>query len=53
MSFNIFSTGSLITDVEKTLLEDDMYDIEKSLESYNAKSHEKLNVGKTIFKVVV
>ena len=32
---------------------DDMYDIEKSLESYNAKSHEKLNVGKTIFKVVV
>ena len=31
----------------------DMYDIEKSLESYNAKSHEKLNVGKTIFKVVV
>lgn len=28
MSFNIFSTGSLITDVEKTLLEDDMYDIE-------------------------
>ena len=32
---------------------DDMYDIEKSLESYNAKSHDKLNVGKTIFKVVV
>ena len=32
---------------------DDMYDIEKSLESYNAKSHEKLNAGKTIFKVVV
>ena len=32
---------------------DDMYDIEKSLESYNAKSHDKLTVGKTIFKVVV
>jgi hypothetical protein len=28
MSFNIFSTGSLITDVEKVILEDDMVDIE-------------------------
>ena len=32
---------------------DDMYDIEKSLESYNAKSHDKINKGTTIFKVVV
>ena len=32
---------------------DDTYDIEKSLESYNAKSHDKLNQGTTIFKVVV
>ena len=32
---------------------DDMYDIEQSLESYNAKSHDKLNQGTTIFKVVV
>ena len=29
------------------------YDIEKSLESYNAKSSDKLNQGTTIFKVVV
>ena len=28
MSFNIFSTGSLITDVEKVILEDDMVDIQ-------------------------
>ncbi len=33
--------------------DDDMYNIEKSLESYNAKSHDKLNKGTTIFKVVV
>jgi predicted phosphodiesterase len=32
---------------------DDMYDIDKSLESYNAKSHDKINKGTTIFKVVV
>ena len=29
------------------------YDIDKSLESYNAKSHDKINQGTTIFKVVV
>ena len=33
--------------------DDDMYDIEKSLEAYNAKSHNKVNQGTTIFKVVV
>ena len=33
--------------------DNDMYNIEKSLESYNAKSHDKLNQGTTIFKVVV
>ena len=33
--------------------DDDMYDIDKSLEAYNAKSHNKLNQGTTIFKVVV
>ena len=32
---------------------DDMYDIQASLEAYNAKSTEKLNKGTTIFKVVV
>ena len=31
----------------------DGYDIESSLESYNAKSHDKLKQGTTIFKVVV
>ena len=29
------------------------YDIDESLESYNAKSHDKINQGTTIFKVVV
>ena len=29
------------------------YDIEKSLEAYNAKSSDKLSKGTTIFKVVV
>tara|TARA_Y100000401_G_C8320707_1_gene225102 strand:- start:1099 stop:2292 length:1194 start_codon:yes stop_codon:yes gene_type:complete len=29
------------------------YDIESSLEAYNAKSHDKINTGTTIFKVVV
>ena len=29
------------------------YDIEQSLESYNAKSNNKINKGTTIFKVVV
>ena len=33
--------------------DDDMYDIDKSLEAYNAKSHDKVNTGTTIFKVVV
>ena len=33
--------------------EDDMYNIDKSLEAYNAKSHDKVNQGTTIFKVVV
>ena len=33
--------------------DDDMYDIDKSLEAYNAKSHNKVNQGTTIFKVVV
>ena len=33
--------------------DDDMYNIDKSLEAYNAKSHNKLNQGTTIFKVVV
>ena len=33
--------------------DDDMYKIDKSLEAYNAKSHNKLNKGTTIFKVVV
>ena len=33
--------------------EDGMYNIDKSLEAYNAKSHNKLNQGTTIFKVVV
>ena len=33
--------------------DEDMYDINKSLESYNAKSHDKVNSGTTIFKVVV
>ena len=33
--------------------DDDMYDIDKSLEAYNAKSHNKVNKGTTIFKVVV
>ena len=32
---------------------DDMYDIDDSLSAYNAKSHDKLNKGTTIFKVVV
>ena len=32
---------------------DDMYDIQASLEAYNAKSTEKLNKGTTVFKVVV
>ena len=31
----------------------DMYNIDKSLEAYNAKSHNKLNQGTTIFKVIV
>ncbi len=29
MSFNIFSTGSIITDTEKALLEDDMVNIDE------------------------
>ena len=33
--------------------DNDMYDIDKSLESYNAKSHDKVSKGTTIFKVVV
>ena len=33
--------------------DDDMYDIDKSLEAYNAKSHDKVSTGTTIFKVVV
>ena len=33
--------------------DDDMYDIDESLEAYNAKSHDKVNQGTTIFKVVV
>ena len=33
--------------------ENDMYNIDKSLEAYNAKSHDKVNQGTTIFKVVV
>ena len=33
--------------------DDDMYNIDKSLEAYNAKSHSKLNKGTTIFKVIV
>ena len=33
--------------------DDDLYNIDKSLEAYNAKSHDKLNQGTTIFKVVV
>ena len=32
---------------------DDMYDIDESLEAYNAKSHDKVNTATTIFKVVV
>ena len=31
----------------------DGYDIQASLEAYNAKSTEKLNKGTTVFKVVV
>ena len=31
----------------------DGYNIESSLEAYNAKSHAKVNTGTTIFKVVV
>ena len=33
--------------------DDDMYDIDSSLESYNAKSLGKVNQGTTIFKVIV
>mgnify|MGYP003653306030 FL=1 len=33
--------------------DDDMYKIDKSLEAYNAKSHDKISSGTTIFKVVV
>ena len=33
--------------------DDDMYDIDKSLEAYNTKSSGKVNKGTTIFKVVV
>ena len=33
--------------------DDDMYDIDNSLESYNAKSLSKVNQGTTIFKVIV
>ena len=33
--------------------DDDMYDIDSSLESYNAKSLSKVNQGTTIFKVIV
>ena len=33
--------------------DDDMYDIDNSLESYNAKSLSKVNKGTTIFKVIV
>ena len=33
--------------------DDDMYDIDESLEAYNAKSLNKINKGETIFKVIV
>ena len=33
--------------------DEDMYEIDKSLEAYNAKSHDKISSGTTIFKVVV
>ena len=33
--------------------DDDMYDIDKSLEAYNTKSSGKVNKGTTIFKVIV
>ena len=33
--------------------DDDMYNIDESLEAYNAKSLNKINKGETIFKVIV